>query len=190
MAAIATPIYTIFYGYDPLGSNVLYLSSFTAISLGLFTVLMAILQGLSENGLAIKYLVLGIIIKFAVQLPMIQLFKVYGPLLATNIGLIITIWLSLKHLKVRYKYNSGRTSRRFIGIAIFSMAMFVVVTGVVDFGGKLISPERRPTSFILVILAVAVGGILYAFLSVKFGLAQKIIGPKVNRVLARLHIRI
>ena len=190
MAAIATPIYTIFYGYDQLGSNVLYLSSFTAISLGLFTVLMAILQGLSENGLAIKYLVLGIIIKFAVQLPMIKFFKVYGPLLATNIGLIITIWLSLKHLKVRYKYNSNRTSRRFIGIAIFSMAMFVIVTGVVDFGGRIISPEHRPTSFVLVTLAVVIGGLLYAFLTVKFGLAQKIIGPKVDRVLEKLHIKV
>lgn len=62
MAAIATPIYTIFYGFDQLGSNILYLSAFTSITLGMFTVLMAILQGLSENGLAIKYLVLGLII--------------------------------------------------------------------------------------------------------------------------------
>ena len=70
------------------------------------------------------------------------------------------------------------------------MAMFVIVTGAVNFGGKIISPERRPTSFVLVTLAVVIGGLLYAFLTVKFGLAQKIIGPKVDRVLEKLHIRV
>src|SRR5699024_3627338 len=65
---------------------VLYISAFTAISLGLFTVLMAILQGLSENGLAIKYLILGLILKGILQYPMIFLFKIYGPLVATNLA--------------------------------------------------------------------------------------------------------
>ena len=41
-----------------------------------------------------------------------------------------------------------------------------------------------------VTLAVVIGGLLYAFLTVKFGLAQKIIGPKVDRVLEKLHIRV
>ena len=104
MAAIATPIYTIFYSYDPLGSSVLYLSSFTAISLGLFTVLMAILQGLSENGLAIKYLMLGLIIKAILQYPMILMFKVYGPLVSTNLGMLAIILLALKHLEISYDY--------------------------------------------------------------------------------------
>ena len=41
-----------------------------------------------------------------------------------------------------------------------------------------------------VTLAVVIGGLLYAFLTVKFGLAQKIIGPKVDRVLEKLHIKV
>ncbi|MBA1394805.1 polysaccharide biosynthesis protein, partial [Lactobacillus sp. XV13L] len=100
MAAIATPVYTIFYGYDQLGANVLYLSSFTAITLGLFTVLMAILQGLSENGLAIKYLILGLAFKLLAQYPMIYVFKVFGPLVATNLGMLAIIFLAIKHLEV------------------------------------------------------------------------------------------
>lgn len=91
MAAISDPLYTIFYGYDRLGAHVLYLSSFTAISLGMFTVLMAILQGLDENMYAIRYLIFGLVIKAIVQYPMIRLFKVYGPLLATNLGLLAVI---------------------------------------------------------------------------------------------------
>ena len=78
MAAISTPIYTIFYSFDPVGSNVLFIASFTAIILGLFTVLMAVQQGLSENILAIKYLVVGLIVKCIIQYPLIRLFQVNG----------------------------------------------------------------------------------------------------------------
>lgn len=190
MAAISTPVYTIFYGYDPLGSSVLYLSAFTAISLGLFTVLMAILQGLSENGMAIKYLILGLIIKLVVQLPMIKFFKVYGPLLATNIGLIATIGLSLQHLRVKYRYNTSRTGRRFVGIAAFSLIMFLIVTLVVNVGGKLISPQHRTSAMLLVAIAVIIGGIFYALVSLHTSLAQKIMGDKVERIANKLHIRV
>ena len=190
MAAISSPIYTIFYGFDALGARVLYLSAFTAISLGAFTVLMAILQGLSENGLAIKYLILGLIIKLAVQLPMIKFFKVFGPLIATNIGMIVTIWLAIQHLKVKYKYNSNRTGRRFIGITVFSLIMFAFVSAAVYLLGKFIPPTGRMGSMILVIIAVVIGGIVYGYLALKTGLAQKIMGHKIDTLLSKLHIKI
>lgn len=190
MAAISQPVYTIFYGYDPLGSSVLYLSAFTAISLGSFTVLMAILQGLSENGLAIKYLIIGLVIKLIVQLPMIKFFKVYGPLIATNIGLAFTIWLAMKHLRMKYNYDSGRTARRFVGISCFSILMFVIVTAVVYFGGMILSPQSRLSAVILVVLGVAVGGIFYALVTLKTSLAQKVLGHKVEAIARKLHIRI
>lgn len=188
MAGIATPIYTVFYSYDPLGSNVLYLSSFTAITLGLFTVLMAILQGLSENGLAIKYLVIGLIVKFILQYPMIYLFKVYGPLTSTNIGMLIIIFLAIKHLEFSYDFNLGRTARRFTGIVVFSAMMFAVVKFVVFFGGKFLSPERRISALTLVVLAVIAGVIVYGFMVLKTGLLQKIMGSKATRLLNKLHI--
>lgn len=188
MAAIATPIYTVFYSYDPLGSSVLYLSSFTAISLGLFTVLMAILQGLSENGLAIKYLLLGLVIKIVLQYPMIYLFKVYGPLTSTNIGMLVIIFLAIKHLEVAYTFNLGRTGRRFVGITVFSIAMFVVVKLIVTLGGHLLTPERRFPALALVIIAVLAGVIVYGLLTLKTGLLEKVLGDKAGRILRKLHL--
>lgn len=188
MAGIAVPIYTVFYGYDPLGSNVLYLSSFTAISLGLFTVLMAILQGLSENGLAIKYLIIGLVIKSALQYPMIYLFKVYGPLVSTNIGMLLIIFLAVKHLEISYSFNLGRTTRRFTGITAFSIAMFAAVKLVVFFGGKFLSAQHRFSALALVVLAVLVGILVYGYLVLKTGLLQKIMGSKATRLLSKLHL--
>ena len=189
MAAISTPIYTIFYGYDKLGSNVLYLSSFTAISLGLFTVLMAILQGLSENGLAIKYLVLGLIIKILMQYPMIYVFKIFGPLIATNLGMLVIIFMAIEHLKINYNFNQDRTRRRFIGITAFSVIMFLLVLAVEKGLELFLSPASSLQSLVIVFVAVVVGCLFYGFAAIKSNLAQKILGNKIIPILEKLHIR-
>lgn len=189
MAAIATPIYTVFYGYDPLGSSVLYLSAFTAISLGFFTVLMAILQGLSENGLAIKYLLLGLIVKAASQYPLIHLFRVYGPLLSTNLGMLLIILLALKHLRVVYKFNLGRTGRRFIGTTVFAIIMFAAVRLVLLAASHFLTPERRFPALALVIIAVIIGSLVYGFLSIETGLLQVVLGDRATRLLHKLHLQ-
>ncbi|MFZ2331518.1 MAG: polysaccharide biosynthesis protein [Lactobacillus delbrueckii] len=185
MAAISDPLYTIFYGYDRLGAHVLYLSSFTAISLGMFTVLMAILQGLDENMYAIRYLIFGLVIKAIVQYPMIRLFKVYGPLLATNLGLLAVIAMSLKHLSVKYRWRADRTMRRFIGSASFSTVMFAAVFAAVKLGGLFLSPYRRLSAMLLSGLAVAVGVLVYGVLSLKTGLAENILGSRVTRIMQK-----
>lgn len=188
MAVISTPIYTVFYGYDPLGSSVLYLSAFTSISLGLFTVLMAILQGLSENGLAIRYLCLGLILKAIFQYPMIRLTKIYGPLLATNIGLLMISVLALRHLRVRYHYNAGRTGRRFIGVAGFSLLMWLLGSLIVKGGGLLLNPVRRWTALVLVVITVIICAAFYGFLVLYTGLAEKVLGSRVARITDRFHL--
>ncbi len=149
---------------------------------------MAILQGLSENGLAIKYLVLGLILKGILQYPMIFLFKIYGPLVATNLGLLVIVLLSLKHLEVQYNFNLNRTSRRLVGITAFSIGMFIIVK-LVEMGlGKFLSPDRRISALILVIVAVGIGIIFYGFAALKTDLAQKIMGSKIESILVRLRI--
>lgn len=188
MAAIAQPMYTIFYGPDDLGSSVLYISAFTAIGLGLFTVLMAILQGLSENSLAIKYLLLGLVLKLIFQYPMIWLFRVYGPLISTNIGMLVIIWLAIKHLQLEYHFNLGRTQRRFVGIGAFSIAMFALVKACEWLLGLGLNPNHRVAALIIVIIAVSVGVALYGYLTLRTHLAQKILGSRVERITQKLHL--
>jgi polysaccharide transport membrane protein len=188
MAAISTPIYTIFYSFDPVGSNVLFIASFTAIILGLFTVLMAVQQGLSENILAIKYLVVGLIVKCIIQYPLIRLFQVNGPLIATDLAFLFTILLSLKHLKVAFHFNFKRTKRRFIGIMSFSAIMFIVIFALQFILGKFIPADRRITAMILVAICVVVGALVYGFLALISGLAHSILGSKISKLERKLHI--
>lgn len=188
MAAVATSLYSVFYNYDALGISVLYLSSFVAIALGLFTILAAILQGLSRNRLAILYLIVGIVIKLVLQYPLIALFKIYGPLVATGIGMSITSWLMLHHLKVRFRYSGERTKRRFAGIVLFSVFMFIP-TKLVESGLIwLMRPDGKLGYLLVFAVSVIVGAVIYGYLVLKTRLADRIIGSKVEGIRRRLKI--
>ena len=151
---------------------------------------MAILQGLSENMLAIKYLILGLAIKAVVQLPLIWLARIYGPLLATNLGLLVTVWMAIKHLSVTYHFNLSRLKRRFVGIGGFSIGVYVLAQLVVLLGGKILSPQRRGSAFLLIVIAVIVAASFYVIVALKTELAQKILGEKVTRLADKLHLNI
>ncbi|MGO2722430.1 MAG: putative polysaccharide biosynthesis protein [Lactobacillus sp.] len=188
MAAVSRPIYTVFYGPDPLGTAILVQSAITAITLGFFTVLLAMQQGLSENGLAIKYLLTGLVIKLVLQYPMILLFNVFGPLTATNVAMLLTIGMSLKHLHVKYRFNQQRLVRRILGMTGFSVVMLVSVMLAVHLFGLVLSPDRRLPALINVVISALLGAGIYVVLVLKSGLAEKVLGSRITRLRAKLHI--
>ncbi len=188
MAAISRPIYTVFYGPDPLGTAILVQSAITAITLGFFTVLLAMQQGLSENGLAIKYLLTGLVIKLVLQYPMILLFNVFGPLTATNVAMLLTIGMSLKHLHVKYRFNQQRLVHRILGMIGFSVVMLVSVMLAVHLFGLVLSPDRRLPALINVVISTLLGAGIYIVLVLKSGLAEKVLGSRITRLRAKLHI--
>lgn len=188
MAAVSRPIYTVFYGPDPLGTAILAQSAITAITLGFFTVLLAMQQGLSENGLAIKYLLTGLVIKLGLQYPMILLFNVFGPLTATNVAMLLTIGMSLKHLHVKYRFNQQRLVRRILGMTGFSVVMLVSVMLAVHLFGLVLSPDRRLPALINVVISALLGAGIYVVLVLKSGLAEKVLGSRITRLRAKLHI--
>lgn len=66
--------------------------------------------------------------------------------------------------------------------------MFIIVK-LVEMGlGKFLSPDRRISALILVIVAVGIGIIFYGFAALKTDLAQKIMGSKIESILVRLRI--
>ncbi|MDO4912863.1 MAG: polysaccharide biosynthesis protein [Lactobacillus sp.] len=186
MAAIAKPLYSVFYGPDPLGTSVLVLSAVTAVTLGLFTVLLAIQQGLSENNLAIKYLLIGLIVKILIQYPCVITFKIFGPLISTNLAMIVTIAISLIHLRVRYHFNADRTSRRVLGVTIFSMIMFLFTKLALFVMELFLRHPGRMMSLIEVIICAGVGGLVFTFLVVKTELAFAIMGNRIRRITDKL----
>lgn len=182
MYAVAQPLWTTFYRYDALGISMLQFSAIMSIFLGLFTVLSAVLQALYRNRLAIKYLVIGFIVKVIVQIPMIGIFHEFGPLVATSIGMAVICWLMMKKLYDIYPFNIERTENRISGIIIFSVAMFLVVIILNWIIYRFVGNSDRIVSLFVLFLEAIIGAGIFGYLVLKTKLADKILGAKVARI--------
>ncbi|WP_235804609.1 putative polysaccharide biosynthesis protein [Liquorilactobacillus capillatus] len=189
MAAVAKPLYVIFYTYDHTGIFILSFASYIALPIGLFMVLSSLLQGVYQNKIAIKYFVIGLIVKMIVQIPLIIFLKGFGPLLATGIGMLVSNLLMLRFFYLHFGINAARIMRRFDGLLFFALLMFGVTLGVVQLSNLLFNPNSRIQSLIVLLLAAAIGGYVYIYLCLKTRIADKILGAKVAGLRRRLRIK-
>ena len=107
MILLAYPLNTVFYSADVLGSRVLIVACWSGLVSALFMMLSTTLQGVSHSRIAVRYLLAGLLLKAVIQIPLIELLEVYGPLVATFFGLSLTCGLCLWKLRrvVRANYQ-------------------------------------------------------------------------------------
>ncbi|MCM1570985.1 polysaccharide biosynthesis protein [Latilactobacillus sakei subsp. carnosus] len=189
MAAVAEPLYTLFYSHDALGISVLQFSSYISILLGLFTVLGAILQGLYQNRLALFYLLIGFIVKIVAQYPAIYFFRVYGPLVSTGLAFATSSILMLAALHRYYHFDAWQTIRRLIGIVGFSVIMYLMTSLTVKGLLLVFNPQSRLQSVLVLAISVAVGGLVYAVLALKSRLADYVLGSNLDRFRRKLKLK-
>jgi O-antigen/teichoic acid export membrane protein len=182
MYAVSQPLWTTFYRYDAEGIAMLQFSSIMSILLGLFTVLAAVLQALYQNRLAIKYLVIGFIVKVVIQVPMIWLFHEFGPLVATSISMAVICWLMLRKLYQIYPFNIERTEHRISGIILFSVIMFVAVIAINWIVYRFVGDSDRIVSLFVLFAEAIIGAMIFGYLVLKTKLADKILGSRVARI--------
>lgn len=189
MSALARPLYTLFYYQSDLGTWILQFYSYVAIFLGLFTVLAAVLQGLYMNRMAIMYLVVGLVVKIVMQYPMIYFFRVFGPLIATFLGMAVTCVLMFHALYRMYHFNVGRLLRRTFAMMVFGLIMLIVVSLVVKLFGLFLSSTSRFATVFPLAFGVLIGMLIYIYLALKTHLADRILGPRVMVLRRYLHIK-
>ncbi len=93
MVLLAEPIYTVFYGHDLYGTEVLRSYAPVAILFALYSVTAAIMQGINEQRFTILSLLVGLFIKLSLNIPLIQLMETKGAILAT----ISWLWSGYNH---------------------------------------------------------------------------------------------
>lgn len=189
LAAVAQPIYTIFYRYSVAGTTILIFNAFIGILLGLLTVVSAVMQGISENTKTLKYLGIGLVIKMVIQFPAIWLFQTMGPLLATGISMAITDYLIIHSLNVEFQLPFKKMSKPTNQILVYSLITFVVAKAVVSGAYLVLAPGGRFAAFVVIIPAVALGAGIYVYLMLRSHLADKLLGARVAGLRRRLHIK-
>ena len=187
--AIAEPLYTVFYGKpDSLALGLFILAMLQTVILGLYTVLSPMIQALFQNRKAILYFGYGVLVKLILQVPFIYVFKAYGPLLSTTIGLMIPIVLMYKEIHLVTHFNRKNVFKRSLLTAILTLIMLLVVLVAGLILGFVIKPNGRVTSMLYVALIGGVGIVVYGGLGLRLRFLDRFIGSKAASLRNKFHI--
>ena len=116
------------------------------------------------------------------------LFQIYGPLLSTTLGMALSCYLNIRQLQKATRFNYRLTLKRILLIAILTLIMLIGAAITKGIFGIVLSPKHKLTAFLLCVPVAAVGGLIYLYLILKVGIAEKLLGSSMTRLRRRLKI--
>ncbi|MGO5579561.1 putative polysaccharide biosynthesis protein [Streptococcus milleri] len=186
---VARPLYTIFYGRpDRLALGLFIFAMLQTIILGIYTVLSPMIQALFQNRKAIIYFGYGVLVKLILQIPFIYLFRAYGPLLATTVGLIVPIVLMYQHIRQVTGLNQRILVKRSLLIGILTAIMSLLIAIVEVVLGVVFYPDGRISSMLYLIMIGGLGMIIYGAMALRVRLLDRFIGEKAHVLRQKFHI--
>ena len=186
---VARPLYTIFYGRpDRLALGLFIFDMLQTIILGIYTVLSPMIQALFQNRKAIIYFGYGVLVKLILQIPFIYLFRAYGPLLATTVGLIVPIVLMYQHIRQVTGLNQRILVKRSLLIGILTAIMSLLIAIVEVVLGVVFYPNGRISSMLYLIMIGGLGMIIYGAMALRVRLLDRFIGEKAQVLRQKFHI--
>lgn len=190
LSLLATPVWTVFYGYSTLSSNIFRVYIFTALFDSLILTLNIILQSLNEHKRMFLYVLTGFIVKATLNIPLMYLFDGmgmhagYGAAMATALGTSTSIILVLIRLHKMVDVNYKETAKRFrtiLGGCLAMVAAILLVQFILP-----ITTTHRLAALGLIFFYTALGSIVYLFITGKKGIINDIFGDAfVNKILRR-----
>ncbi|MCL6572611.1 MAG: oligosaccharide flippase family protein [Bacillus sp. (in: Bacteria)] len=189
LSLLAEPIYTAFYEPDALGTQVLAAYAPVAILFSLYAVTAAILQGINEQRFTILSLLVGLLIKFSLNIPLIKLFETRGAVLATALGYMAAIVINIIVIKKFSSYPFRLVWRRGLLIVIFAGLMWAGTELVYKLLLLFLSPAKTGEAVLIIMVSAGVGAGIYFYLGLKSGLVDRLFGDRVDRVMRKLKLR-
>ena len=178
---LATPVWTLFYGYNELGISIFKLYVFQAISFSFYSLAIDSSQVLGKNKLALGTLFISFILKALLNVPFMRLCSLigvnagYGPIILNIILHFLTtftiIFVQIKKYKISYRQSINPVLKTIL----ISLIMFVSLLILELFVPVSIQTTR--INYILIsILYALVGGTIYIYLANDNGLLKKMFG--------------
>ena len=187
---VARPLYTVFYGQpDKLALGLFVFALIQTIILSFYTVLAPMIQALFQNRKAIVYFLYGVVVKLILQIPLIWLFRAYGPLLSTTIGLIVPIVFMYREIRDITGLNPQNLIKRSLLTCILTLLMIVVIALADLLLGFFFHPAGRVSSMIYLVLIGGVGIAVYGGLDLSVRLLDRFVGEaKASSLRRKFHI--
>ena len=187
---VARPLYTVFYGQpDKLALGLFVFALIQTIILSFYTVLAPMIQALFQNRKAIVYFLYGVVVKLILQIPLIWLFRAYGPLLSTTIGLIVPIVFMYREIRDITGLNPQNLVKRSLLTCILTLLMIVVIALADLLLGFFFHPAGRVSSMIYLVLIGGIGIAVYGGLALRVRLLDRFVGEaKASSLRRKFHI--
>ena len=191
MAAIADNLYSFFYPLgSPLGPSLLITASLSSIVLGFYTVLSTILQSMNFRRHAVRFLIVGILVKILLQYPLVMLMQAHGAIVSTMMGLAVASFLMWIKLNRELTLNTYQIGIDFIKILIPALLMGISAMMWNRVFNSLFGPVGRLLTFVKVLLVVIIAVFIYFVLMAVQGMLSILIGDRYKDLQAKLRIRI
>ena len=180
--ALSSPLYTVFYQYNPDGNKILFYYAPVAILISLLSVTASMLQGINKQKLTVFVILGSVFVKLILNIPLIMIFHTSGAVLSTAIALMVANVANLMILKVYAKFHFTDTLVQVAKIFIYSLIMMISVEVVYFLLSLFISVDRKSGAFIILIIGVIVGGLIYGTITIKNRLADEFLGDLPGKI--------
>ncbi|WP_433743841.1 putative polysaccharide biosynthesis protein [Falsibacillus pallidus] len=188
LSLLAEPVYTVFYSHSGFGTGILANYAPVAILFALYSVTAAIMQGINEQRFTILSLLVGLLVKLALNIPLIKLYQTEGAVYATAIGYTASIIINLVVIKIFANYSFKLAIRRTILITAMNAVMAVIV--ILSYKGitHLLNPAVKWQSLVIILICGGIGAVVYGYLGLRSKLADKLFGSRLLRIKQKLRI--
>jgi len=183
---LSNELYQFLYSESVVGAGILASYAPVAVLFGLYSVTAAILQGIDRHKWIVFTSLLGLFFKLALNIPLIKMFETNGAILATAIGYTVAVGINIAIISKTLHYKSKMVFRRLILIAILNIIMLFAVVFTLK-GLTAFSPaDGKMQSLLYIFICATVGAVIYGYLSLKTGLAQKLFGERLTKFTKKL----
>lgn len=181
MTVLASELYHLFYEQSLIGSDILAHYLPVAILFSLFPVTAAILQGINQQKWIILNLLIGLLIKLALNTPLIGMWETNGAIAATIIGYSVAIFMNFAVLVITQNYRSKLLVRRITLITLINVAMLIVVVIVRMLLLQIMPAESKFGALLIILIVGTIGGLVYGAIGIRLGIAQKLFGERLTK---------
>lgn len=186
MSLLAKPIYTVFYQYDQLGVEVLQTYAPTAILFAFFSVTAAVLQGINQQKYTVLSLLVGFLVKLALNIPLIRMFETEGAIYATSLGYLAATLINFYVIYYFTGYSYKVVMKRTMLMAIFTGVMGIIVV-LTEYGlSFFLDSKSFFPAFLMIIIGAGIGALVYFLLAVKSKLAYRLFGDRLLRLKSKI----
>ena len=189
ISLLAEDLYHFFYSQSEMGTQVLAHYAPLAILFALFSVTAALLQGIDYQKWVVFSLLAGVLTKAVLNMPLIKLWSVDGAILATAIGYLVTIGTNMWVIHGVTNYEKKVVARRILLIGILTILMAIAVWGSNTLLHTLAPADRKMLAFVYSMIGAVVGAVVYVAISYRLGLAQLLLGDKLDKILQKLRLK-